>query len=224
MAALKMEPYISPSSGANTLCSPGSAFQISTGVQTFAFHGVPDSTRLLWLALGSLVVLLALVAALLRSGRGDYRQVRRLLFARHCDLDQTLGCEQKVVGWATETTGTLNGAIFESSFRESKITSPWQSDKYGFLTIGTAIMLLFCCYFLSLLGYFPTVFSLGDTSENFRRQYQLTNPTGPLDVFQVYHPVAFKPESNGCNQELLLMEHVFAFSYGMPFIGGQRKF
>ncbi|KAL2003460.1 hypothetical protein VTN02DRAFT_3771 [Thermoascus thermophilus] len=85
--------------------------------------------------------------------------------------------------------------------------------------MGTAVVLLFCCYFFARVGYVPTVCFPGDTSVNLRRQYPLANSTGPLDVFQVYYPVAFKPESKGCNQELLLMEHVFAFSYGQPFIG-----
>lgn len=50
---------------------------------------------------------------------------------------------------------------------------------------------------------------------------------GPLDVFQVYQPVTFAPQSdNGCNLEVLLMEHVFGASYGKPFVGEQwtRKY
>ena len=42
----------------------------------------------------------------------------------------------------------------------------------------------------------------------------------PLDVFQVYQPVTFAPQSeNGCDLNVLLMEHVFGASYGKPFIG-----
>ncbi|KAL9105836.1 MAG: hypothetical protein Q9227_009044 [Pyrenula ochraceoflavens] len=52
---------------------------------------------------------------------------------------------------------------------------------------------------------------------------QSTNSTGVLDVFQVYKPVFTPPAGtnyNGnCVTEQLLMDHVFAFSYGMPFIG-----
>ncbi len=42
----------------------------------------------------------------------------------------------------------------------------------------------------------------------------------PLDVFQVYEPVTFAPQSeNGCDLNVLLMEHVFGASYGKPFVG-----
>ncbi|KAJ5364426.1 uncharacterized protein N7496_010139 [Penicillium cataractarum] len=44
--------------------------------------------------------------------------------------------------------------------------------------------------------------------------------TGLLDVFEVYQPVTFAPKSdNGCNTEMLLMDHVFGESYGVPFVG-----
>jgi hypothetical protein len=42
----------------------------------------------------------------------------------------------------------------------------------------------------------------------------------PLDVFQVYQPVTFAPQSqNGCDLDVLLMDHVFGASYGKPFVG-----
>lgn len=43
---------------------------------------------------------------------------------------------------------------------------------------------------------------------------------GAQTVFQVYQPVsANKNRSTGCNEDVLLMEHVFAASYGKPFVG-----
>lgn len=43
-------------------------------------------------------------------------------------------------------------------------------------------------------------------------------------VSQVYQPVEFAPASdNGCDVEMLLMDHVFAFSYGEPFVGMGRE-
>jgi hypothetical protein len=40
-----------------------------------------------------------------------------------------------------------------------------------------------------------------------------------MAVFQTDQPVEFLPHGSGCNQEILLMEHQFALSYGKPFIG-----
>jgi hypothetical protein len=52
------------------------------------------------------------------------------------------------------------------------------------------------------------------------RIYAASSSTGVLDVFEVYQPVTFAPKSdNGCNTEMLLMDHVFGESYGVPFIG-----
>lgn len=44
------------------------------------------------------------------------------------------------------------------------------------------------------------------------------NSTAPLDVFQLYKPVLQHPTSNGDICSLRLMQHVFAFSYGIPFV------
>ena len=53
-----------------------------------------------------------------------------------------------------------------------------------------------------------------------RRQSQGFNSTGVLDVFQVYQPVQFDASgTNGCNKQLVLVEHTFASSYGQPFVG-----
>lgn len=52
---------------------------------------------------------------------------------------------------------------------------------------------------------------------------QSTNSSGLLDVFQVNKPVFTPPagsDFNGnCVSEVLLMDYVFGFSYGMPFVG-----
>lgn len=47
----------------------------------------------------------------------------------------------------------------------------------------------------------------------------------PMDVFQVYPPVRVgqdylpAPEKRGSECSVVLMEHVFGFSYGQPFVG-----
>lgn len=63
----------------------------------------------------------------------------------------------------------------------------------------------------------PTLFlALGQVGLS----YAISSSTGVLDVFQVYQPVTFAPKSdNGCNLEMLLMDHVFGESYGEPFVG-----
>jgi hypothetical protein len=50
--------------------------------------------------------------------------------------------------------------------------------------------------------------------------YAAYSSTGVLDVFEVYQPVTFAPKShNGCDLDMLLMEHSFGESYGVPFVG-----
>lgn len=52
------------------------------------------------------------------------------------------------------------------------------------------------------------------------RIHAASSSTGVLDVFEVYQPITFAPKSdNGCNTEMLLMDHVFGESYGVPFVG-----
>lgn len=52
------------------------------------------------------------------------------------------------------------------------------------------------------------------------RIYAASSSTGVLNVFEVYQPVTFAPKSdNGCSTEVLLMDHVFGESYGVPFVG-----
>jgi hypothetical protein len=47
-----------------------------------------------------------------------------------------------------------------------------------------------------------------------------SNTTGVLEVFQVYQPVSTTGGADSaCNDEILLMDHVFAYSYGKPFVG-----
>lgn len=67
------------------------------------------------------------------------------------------------------------------------------------------------------------VVSIGQSRALGPYKRQSSNSTGLLDVFQVSKPVFTPPagsDYNGnCVSEVLLMDHVFAFSYGMPFAG-----
>ena len=70
------------------------------------------------------------------------------------------------------------------------------------------------------LGCLSTGSLLERPLEVSRRQSRDSDSTGILDVFQVYQPVPFAENGdNTCNRQILLMEHVFANSYGQPFIG-----
>ncbi|KAF2432125.1 hypothetical protein EJ08DRAFT_609892 [Tothia fuscella] len=44
------------------------------------------------------------------------------------------------------------------------------------------------------------------------------NTSLPLDIFQVHKPIKKDP-TGGCSGKILLMQHVFANSYGSPFVG-----
>lgn len=50
--------------------------------------------------------------------------------------------------------------------------------------------------------------------------YAVYSSTGVIEVFEVYQPVTFAPTSdNRCDLDMLLMEHSFGESYGVPFVG-----
>ena len=54
------------------------------------------------------------------------------------------------------------------------------------------------------------------------RERQTTPAASPLVDFQVYEPVLTPSGSSdqyGCIHTQLLMDHVFGFSYGKPFVG-----
>ncbi|EAW11145.1 uncharacterized protein ACLA_088340 [Aspergillus clavatus NRRL 1] len=73
------------------------------------------------------------------------------------------------------------------------------------------------CAALIWLGYIPF-------GHSFSAARHIADPalktTGVLDVFQVYQPVAtYGRENSACEHEILLMDHVFASSYGKPFVG-----
>ena len=56
-------------------------------------------------------------------------------------------------------------------------------------------------------------------------QLQAEKESGPLITFQVAKPVVVpeigdgKRKNDKCVHTMVLMEHVFAFSYGKPFVG-----
>ncbi|KIL55078.1 hypothetical protein M378DRAFT_18265, partial [Amanita muscaria Koide BX008] len=79
------------------------------------------------------------------------------------------------------------------------------------------VVLAASCFVLACFCYLQCA-SSSDAGGSTPRQLQ-SDTNGFLDVFEVYKPVAFAPQGSGCDQQLLLMEHQFALSYGHPFIG-----
>lgn len=73
---------------------------------------------------------------------------------------------------------------------------------------------------LSLFGLYCVVTAYNDNANHvLRRQASATNSSSVLVDFEVYKPVEFDPQSQECNQVIVLMEHSFGYSYGQPFVG-----
>jgi hypothetical protein len=72
---------------------------------------------------------------------------------------------------------------------------------------------------LAFSGLCPFTIGFKYNSAHAPPQALQANTSSPLVDFQVYKPVEFDPPSKGCDQVLLLVEHQFAFSYGLPFVG-----
>lgn len=86
-------------------------------------------------------------------------------------------------------------------------------------------MQVLICFAVFCLGFLPLVRSSGETlgTEVAPRADQ-SSADKLLNVFEVHRPISDRVEgSTGCNREVLLMEHVFAYSYGNPFIGELRS-
>lgn len=74
---------------------------------------------------------------------------------------------------------------------------------------------------LLLLGQIPRVVSSSSPARVVERSSQYTsNATGLQEVFQVYQPVPFTSHgASGCDVNVLLMDHEFGESYGVPYVG-----
>ncbi|KAJ5961057.1 uncharacterized protein N7479_008207 [Penicillium vulpinum] len=82
-------------------------------------------------------------------------------------------------------------------------------------------MVLLAICGLLLLGHLPSAFSLQSGPQSVTGlPSQASSPTGLQDFFQLYQPISLASSGKGhCNIEMLLMDHVFAVSYGAPFVG-----
>lgn len=89
--------------------------------------------------------------------------------------------------------------------------------------LGTQLiitMLLATLCGLLLLGHLQFSWALSNGFPAIQRSEQPSSSAGLLEVFQVYQPVSSAPAGlGGCDLDLLLMDHVFGYSYGHPFVG-----
>ncbi|KAG2025657.1 hypothetical protein GB937_002376 [Aspergillus fischeri] len=77
---------------------------------------------------------------------------------------------------------------------------------------------LMLCAALIWLGYLPLECLSGIATRQVSAS--TSNTTDVLEVFQVYQPVSTTGGADSaCDDEILLMDHVFAYSYGKPFVG-----
>ncbi|KAJ9212252.1 hypothetical protein DTO166G4_6196 [Paecilomyces variotii] len=203
------------------LLSSVPAYQSVTGTPIFVLHHVTVSPEnLLFLSpLISLVVLgilWKLSPGRLRgshpSGRANTRGISGLAPSD----------EENAAYVLVSAKGDLCQGFGSAVTFQSRGDTARSRSKYAVWVAATMFlttMLFSHASLLALAGYLPGVLSLGNL-ENVRRQSSSASAAGPLDVFQVYQPVTFDPASNNaCNQEILLMEHQFAASYGHPFVG-----
>ena len=74
---------------------------------------------------------------------------------------------------------------------------------------------------LLLLGHAKLISALHDSRWAPKRStVEASSSTGLQEVFEVYQPVSLTSHgSSGCNLDMVLMDHVFAYSYGAPFVG-----
>lgn len=146
------------------------------------------------------------VARFPTPGSGCHKEGPSLSHVRstHCDHNHLLASSGSGCCVAIEKVGVLcpSGEV-----RETKWSKQTRSRKWTFLYHFAIVAATFVMMMQALLMILGLVESLYAESI-------------PLDVFQVYQPVTFAPQSeNRCDLNVLLMEHVFGASYGEPFVG-----
>lgn len=198
-----------------------SAAQNSSGIFSFARHCSSGSLGFLLASSCSLIGLLCF-GALLAVGGGILRVCRespscRLPYSCNCDLEKTIRSRQDTSGSA-DANLLVEGKTSVNFFPAKSAERTYLQRSERGVNIRTMIMRTLCCLVCILFGFYPFVLALDGRSALVHRQAQ-QNSSAVLVDFQVYKPVEFVPESTGCNEVLLLMEHQFAFSYGHPFVG-----
>lgn len=204
-----------------------SAAQNSSRIFSFPRHYCSSGSLGFLLASFCSLVGLLCFGALLTVGVGIFRLCRespshRLSYPCNCDPEKTAKSRQDTPGSA-DANPLLEDktSVNFSSARSAGKTYLRERSKRG-VDIRTMIMRTLCCLACILFGFYPFVFAFDGRSAPVHRQAQQENSSAALVDFQVYKPVEFIPESTGCNEVLLLMEHQFAFSYAHPFVGENK--
>ncbi|KAJ6113697.1 hypothetical protein N7523_007014 [Penicillium sp. IBT 18751x] len=98
-------------------------------------------------------------------------------------------------------------------------SGPQSYHKFDFKLAVTMILAIPCA--LLLFGHARLISALHDNKWAPRRStVETSSSTGLQEVFEVYQPVSFTSHGpSGCNLDMVLMDHVFAYSYGAPFVG-----
>jgi hypothetical protein len=103
---------------------------------------------------------------------------------------------------------------------------PVEPDSKPYSRFAMGVFLLLPCTLLVLI-HFQLVTAIADHYRSLEHPLlQTKDSTGLQEVFQVYQPVSppvpkdADGDSSGCDLEVSLMDHVFGYSYGQPFVGG----
>ncbi|CAI7652357.1 unnamed protein product [Penicillium manginii] len=102
---------------------------------------------------------------------------------------------------------------------------PVEPDSKPYSRFAMGVFLLLPCTLLVLI-HFQLVTAIADHYRSLEHPLlQTKDSTGLQEVFQVYQPVSppvpkdADGDSSGCDLEVSLMDHVFGYSYGQPFVG-----
>jgi hypothetical protein len=114
-----------------------------------------------------------------------------------------------------KTCSELEPSVSLNSNRNQEDSAP--DCPYRIKIVCMALSLMLFAAFI-WLGYLPLECLSGIATR--RASASTSNATGALEVFQVYQPLSLSGGADSaCNDEILLMDHVFAYSYGEPFVG-----
>lgn len=147
------------------------------------------------------------------------------LKTRHRDqTDQLSSCDTPIVGSDIVKTPDLHTrlqrplTILDRNKRIKNKEAPKNHQRLGWKLAVTMIIAIPCT--LLLLGYARLIAALHDGSWAPKRSTETASSTGLQEVFEVYQPVSLASHgTSGCDLDMVLMDHVFAYSYGAPFVG-----
>jgi hypothetical protein len=204
--------------------SPLSAAQDSSGIFSLARYCPSDGLGFREPSFRSLIgflcfgVFLAVVLLrILRTCREPHSH--RGSYPPNCDLEK----HRRDISASADAAHLVENETRVKFLSERSAHSPHLQEPKRGISVGTMITRISWGLACLLFGLYPFALALEGRSELVRRQAQQANSSAALVDFQVYKPVEFDPGSPSCNAVLLLMEHQFAFSYGQPFVGEDKK-